>query len=130
MNLQKEKKYLGQLGEQIVAQFLENEGYMIESQNWVGQSGELDLVVWLDQTLIFVEVRSMKSMWLDRPSLAISKKKQMQVARCGDEYIRKRIKSALAYTHIRFDVVGVLWKSPKHYEIDYIENAFESPWGF
>ena len=123
------RKDLGQRGESYVADYLGQKGITIEQQNWRGLSGELDLIYVHNQILTFVEVRSMSSTWLDHTSLAVSPKKQRQVARCADEYIRKRVSHLPIYQGIRFDVVGLLWQD-NQVHLDYIEDAFESPWAF
>ena len=124
------RKQLGSKGEQCIADFMNQQGATLEACNWRGISGELDLIFLYDTTLIFIEVRSVQSTWLDRSSLAVSPKKQRQVARCADEYIRKRCSKLPAYQGIRFDVAGVLWNHSKEPHIDYIADAFESPWAF
>ena len=123
------RKDLGQRSESYVVDYLGQKGITIEQKNWRGLSGELDLIYLHDHILTFVEVRSMSSTWLDHTSLAVSPKIQRQVARCADEYIRKRVSHLPSYQGIRFDVVGLLWQD-NQVHLDYIEDAFESPWAF
>ena len=124
-----ERKDIGSQSEAYVADYLRQNGLVIEQQNWTGITGEIDLIYLDKQTLVFVEVRSVRSRWLDKASLAVSPKKQRQVARCADEYIRKRSTLLPQYQEVRFDVAGVLWEQDGK-QLDYIENAFESPWAY
>ena len=124
-----ERKSIGFQSEAFVLDYLKQQGFLIEHQNWTGSTGEIDLIYMDNQTLIFVEVRSVRSKWLEAASLAVSPKKQRQVSRCADEYIRKRSESLPSYQGIRFDVAGILWENGEK-QLDYIENAFESPWAF
>jgi putative endonuclease len=124
-----QRKDLGSQSEAYVAAYLNQQGITLEKQNWRGLSGEIDLIYLHNHTLVFVEVRSVQSTWLDRVSSAVSPKKQRQVARCADEYIRKRSQSLPTYQGIRFDVAGVLC-TPTDHQLDYVEDAFESPWAF
>ena len=124
-----DRKTVGAQCEAHVVEYLRQKALFIEQQNWVGLTGEIDLIYVDHQTLVFVEVRSVRSKWLDQASLAVSPKKQRQVARCADEYIRKRLASLPSYQEIRFDVAGVLWEHDQK-QLDYIENAFESPWAY
>lgn len=121
---------LGVQGEEIAAHYLRAEGYEIESQNWRGQSGELDLVVYQDDLLIIIEVRSISTDWLQRPTLAIPPSKQRQVARCADEYLRVRPHNAPVYQDVRFDVLGIYIPLSGAPTIDHVEDAFHSPWMF
>ena len=49
---------LGNYGEILAQNYLENNGYLTEAKNWRGQRGELDLVVRRKRTLVIVEVRT------------------------------------------------------------------------
>ena len=120
---------VGTLGERIASTYLSECGYTIETQNWEGRTGEIDLVVYRDESLVFVEVRTLRNKWLSRPSEAVNSGKQRQVSRCADEYIRARPNLGL-YRDIRFDVLGVLLIPRSVPLIDHVENAFYSPWAF
>ena len=102
---------LGAQGERIALSYLEEDGYLLEAKNWRGRRGELDLVMRVDTTLVFVEVRTTTTRWLDRPAEATPITKQRQVARCADEYYQQRHPAAAQITDIRFDVIGVLISS-------------------
>lgn len=102
---------LGAQGERIALSYLEECGYLLEAKNWRGRRGELDLVMRVDATLVFVEVRTTTTRWLDRPAEATPITKQRQVARCADEYYQQRHPAAAQITDIRFDVIGVLISS-------------------
>jgi putative endonuclease len=124
---------LGSLGERLCAAYLEAEGYQIEARNWRGQSGELDLIATQGEQLVIIEVRTRVGSWLERPAEAVTPSKQRQVARCADEYIRKRPKAAPRYEVIRFDVIGLKVQPPWDLTtatIDHEEGAFCSPWAF
>jgi putative endonuclease len=136
---------LGSQGERLAQAYLEAEGYQIESINWRGQRGELDLIVRQADILVIVEVRTTSTSWLDRPAEATPISKQRQVARCADEYLSKRPSHLPKIIDIRFDVIGVL--IPKYaitddqvptmtsisetkILLDHVDNAYSSPWAF
>jgi putative endonuclease len=124
---------LGALAERAAAGYLEGEGYEIEARNWRGQTGELDIIARRGAYLVFVEVRARRGDWLSRPSEAVTPSKQRQVARCADEYLRRRPAAAPPFEVSRFDVIGVAvsppWGAPQ-LTFDHEEGAFESPWAF
>ena len=123
---------LGALAERAAAAYLEGEGYALEARNWRGQTGELDIVARRGEVLVFVEVRARRGDWLARPSEAVTLSKQRQVARCADEYLRRR-PAAPPFSVSRFDVIGVAvsppWGAPRCV-FDHEEAAFDSPWAF
>ncbi|MBM4292080.1 MAG: YraN family protein, partial [Deltaproteobacteria bacterium] len=124
---------LGALAERAAASYLEGEGYELEARNWRGQAGELDIVARRGAQLVFVEVRARRGDWLARPAEAVTLSKQRQVARCADEYLRRRPAAAPPFDVVRFDVIGVAvsppWSAPRC-AFDHEEGAFESPWAF
>lgn len=123
----------GALGEALAESYLLSQGYLLEAKNWRGTRGELDLVMCLEDILVIIEVRSTSKAWLERPCEATSPRKQRQVARCADEYISQRPAQFSSFTHIRFDVIGILIPNlhqPSEYQIDHVENAFSSPWAY
>jgi putative endonuclease len=145
MSKQNTRAALGSLGERLAQAYLEAEGYHIESINWQGQRGEIDLIVRQADILVIVEVRTTSTSWLDRPAEATPISKQRQVARCADEYVSKRASHLPKILDIRFDVIGVL--IPKHtttngqdptmisiseanIHLDHVDNAYSSPWAF
>ena len=134
---------LGKSGEALAAKYLIQMGYQIEAKNWVGLVGEIDIVALIHDTLVIVEVRTLSTQWLSRPAEAVPMSKQCQVARCADEYVRLRARTAKTYQDVRFDVIGVFIPPehskkpslhPKEYshpiEVDHVEDAFHSPWAF
>lgn len=146
------RHHLGQCGEALALAYLEAEGYRLESKNWCGQRGELDLIMMKDNVLVIIEVRTTSGSWLERPAEATPLSKQKQVARCADEYINQRTHllfkqgiQAQEPLNIRFDVIGlsvpknnmdslkqISLDQLKEYgiTIDHVEDAYHSPWAF
>ena len=120
---------VGVLGERVALAYLLECGYILEAQNWEGKTGELDLIAYQGESLVFVEVRTVRNRWLSRPAEAVTLTKQRQVSRCADEYIRTQSHRSLHH-NIRFDVLGVLLIPRSAPLIDHVENAFYSPWAF
>ena len=61
MNGQKtEKRKIGDLGEEIAANFLIKKGYEIIDRNWQRKFGELDIIAKKDNVYYFVEVKTTK----------------------------------------------------------------------
>ncbi len=113
----------GARGEAIAAKHLARMGYTICDRNWRCRVGELDLVCRDGDTLVFVEVRTVSTDFLDSPLETIDAGKQRRVARTAEAYLR-----SADYVHVRFDVVGVVLTKPP--TVEHISNAFTPPWAF
>lgn len=115
-----DRRATGAAGEAEVARHLEAQGYTVEARNWHCRTGELDLVVLKDDLIVFVEVRSVTTDFLESPTLTVLSAKQARVARAADAYLRARGRWP---DRVRFDVAGVSWRDGSA-SIDYYENAF------
>lgn len=120
-----ETQQAGAWGEQLVAGFLEKQGYRILGRNVrFGSRCELDLVVRspAPDTLVFVEVKTRRTADFGRPMSAVDRGKRRAMGRSALRYLH-RIKAKPA--RIRFDVVEVVGApGDEHPAIRHIENAF------
>jgi putative endonuclease len=71
--------------------------------------GEVDLVGWEADTLVFVEVKSRKTAEYGSPDRAIGPEKQSSLLRAAREYARH---AEVPWDRIRFDVVNVVFTAP------------------
>jgi putative endonuclease len=140
-------KKIGNLGEDIITQYLVNNDYEIFDRAWHCTWGEIDIIAQKvsEKILIFVEVktRNMKN-WDSDGMYAVSKTKQKKLRLTAESFLSKNPAFALFYC--RFDVALLTYKKNiqnnhqssnnilfnqhiyyKNYQfnlIDYIENAF------
>ena len=106
---------LGRRGEQLAAEFLESNGYILVAANFklpVGRSlrgaliqAEIDLVAYEGQTLCFVEVKTRASDWFAAPEANVDLRKQRQISRAARAYRRL---FGLFAVPFRYDVVSVI----------------------
>lgn len=101
-------KQVGQLGEDMAAQYVSALNYRILARNWRDQGptrGELDLVCQDHQSLIVIEVKTRRSGSYGHPSLAVNDQKVRQLHRLTAAYLRE-----LGHRpgEIRFDVIAIL----------------------
>lgn len=97
-------KSLGKKGEDLAAKHLEKKGYVILARNWRCQSGELDLVAKDGDTLVFIEVKTRRTVVCGFPAEAVNVKKQEKVRLVARHFLYENRIGASAY---RFDVVAV-----------------------
>jgi putative endonuclease len=105
---------LGNLGERLVAQWLQQQGWIILAQGWHSRWGELDIVAshigdrpGLHQKIAFVEVKTRSSgNWDENGLLAITSSKQSKLWKTAQLYLSEY--PALAELTCRFDVALVV----------------------
>jgi len=102
---------LGRRGEDIAQRFLQRAGIVIVDRNYRMSSGagEVDLIGWDGDTLVFVEVKSRQSDEYGTPDRAIGAQKQSSLIRTAREYARH---AEVPWQKVRFDVVTVVFRNP------------------
>ncbi len=113
-----EKRKIGNLGEDLVANFLLENGYEILGRNYLKPYGEVDIIVLKNNIVCFVEVKARKNIKYGYPREAVNYHKQQRIAKASQAYL---IENNLTDYIMRFDVAEVFTESRK---INYIENAF------
>lgn len=111
----------GKEGEKIAAAYLKKNGYRIIEINFRCPIGEIDIVAKEKDDLVFVEVKTRKSMELGYPEQAVGIRKQKKMSQLALWYLQKR---KVADTNARFDVVAVTL-IPEKNEVKLIKNAFD-----
>lgn len=102
-------KKIGEIGEDIAADYLSNHGYKIvgrnERSNDPENKWELDIITVKDQTLVFVEVKSRLSTEYGNPEEAVTKAKLRTLRRAAQFY---HYKHPYYPELFRIDVVSVI----------------------
>lgn len=98
---------MGQLAEDLVAQWLIGQSYQIVARRWHCCWGELDLVALTpDKILVFVEVKARsRGNWDAGGRLAVTPKKQIKLTRSAQSFLA--MQPQLAEHPCRFDVAIV-----------------------
>ncbi|MBE7462645.1 MAG: YraN family protein [Planctomycetes bacterium] len=114
---------LGPKGEAHAVQLLEKRGHRVLERNFACPPGELDLVTWHRDTLVFVEVRARSLDDPAHPAETVTPSKQRKVIRAAQWYLAKRTKGQ-APPPCRFDVVWLRARGETIVEAGVIEGAF------
>lgn len=106
-----EEHALGRRGEDIAQRFLQRAGIVIVDRNYrmASGAGEVDLIGWQGDTLVFVEVKSRRTDEFGAPDRAIGAAKQSSLLRAAREYARH---AEVPWQNVRFDVVNVVFGTP------------------
>ena len=111
----------GEKGETIAAAYLKKNGYRILETNFRCSLGEIDIIARDKEELVFVEVKTRKSLDLGYPEQAVGIKKQKKISQLALFYLQKK---NLTNAKARFDVVAVMMSETSN-EVKLIKNAFD-----
>ncbi|MGE5590954.1 MAG: YraN family protein [Bacillota bacterium] len=98
------RQALGRKGEDLAAALLTERGCRLVDRNYRCALGELDVVAWDGDTLVFVEVKTRRSSLFGTSAEAVSRSKQARLLRLADWYLQDH---RLGQPPCRFDVVAV-----------------------
>lgn len=98
-----DKHTIGQLGEELTAEYLRKQGYIIVKKNYRDRFGEIDIIAENHTTLVFVEVKTRTQGALVSGMEAIDYHKQKRIKTTAISFA-KRLKLPL---NLRFDVCEV-----------------------
>lgn len=115
---------LGALGEDYAASWLTERGWSVIDRNWRSRYGELDIVA-LDpgRRIVFVEVKTRRSMKHGAPQEAVTAAKQTNLRRAGVQWLLEP-SHRLAHEGVRFDVVTVVVRRDGGPLVHHIPGAF------
>src|SRR3990167_1934458 len=84
------KRKIGDIGEQIVAVYLETKGFRVLERNYLRKWGEIDIVAEKGQLLIFIEVKSVSRATGLRPEENMHPAKLKRLHRVIQTYLLDR----------------------------------------
>jgi putative endonuclease len=115
---------LGRRGEDIAQRFLQLSGMIVVDRNYrmASGAGEVDLVAWEGDILVFVEVKSRQTIEHGAPDRAIGPQKQSSLLRTAREYARH---AEVPWQKVRFDVVNVVFDTTPP-SVTHFRDAFGS----
>ncbi len=107
--------------EQEAAVFLVQNGLKIAHRNFQCKLGEIDLIAFQGNTLVFVEVRYRKNTQFGTPAESVTYGKQRKIIRVAKYFLMKH--TQFAQSPCRFDVIAVTIKENRNH-IEWIQHAF------
>jgi putative endonuclease len=112
---------LGRRGEEAAGRFLAGLGFRILERGFRTRAGEIDLVALEGDTLVFVEVKTRRTLACGSPAEAVNARKQARIERAAALYLSRR---PAWDPPVRFDVVEILSRPGGRARIRLLRNAF------
>ena len=83
------RQELGQIGENLVANCLTDNGYKVIARNWRCPVGEIDIITRYGDELVFVEVRTRRGESYGTPEDSITAVKKAKLIELGETYVQE-----------------------------------------
>lgn len=113
---------IAKTGESFAAAHLKARGYEILAQNYRSGRGEIDLVAQDGDCIVFVEVKTRRSLKFGTPQAAVTTQKQRQISKIALRYLQAHNQFDAP---CRFDVIAIhLSPQLELLKLEQIENAF------
>jgi putative endonuclease len=111
----------GRIGEDLAHRHLRRHGCTVVARNYRTRSGsgEIDVVAWEGEKLVFVEVKTRATAEFGAPESAVDREKRERVMRAARDYVRR---TDVPWEKVRFDIVSVVLE-PKP-AIEWQRDAF------
>jgi len=115
------KREIGDYGENLAVDFLAKKGYKIVARNFLITGGELDIIAWQNDELVFVEVKTRKNIYYGYPEEGVTFFKKEKMAKA----IRRYLLTLPNIPYYRVDIIAVeLNMAKKLVNIKQIKNVF------
>lgn len=111
---------VGRRGEELAARHLVGAGMQLLDRNWRCRAGEVDLVVRDGPTVVFVEVRTRRSMRHGGPLESVTAGKQVRMARVAQSWLARH---GPFRGPIRMDVLGLLERPGQVIRIAHVQGV-------
>ena len=115
------RRWRGQHGEQLAAEFLQRQGYRIQQQNYRCREGEIDIIAWDGPTLVFIEVKTKGQSMFGAPQAMVDRHKQRKLVHVAMVYVHQH---RLQQVDVRFDVVAITLLPGVPPEVTHVPAAF------
>ena len=104
-------RVVGRWGENVACDYLSKHKYKIIDRNFTCRFGEIDVVAWDGETVVFVEVKARKDDSFGMPREAVNWRKQQTIVQCANYWLYKNKQTGVP---VRFDVVEILGDKVTH----------------
>lgn len=113
-------KITGNAGEDMASDYLLENGYSIINRNWRTRAGEIDIIAFKGETIVFIEVKTLPNGTLDMLKRELNYQKLQRIVKTSKRFLQNNRQYSNSY--VRFDVIII--GMPGFPQVYHIENAF------
>ncbi|SMX71987.1 MULTISPECIES: YraN family protein [Brevibacterium] len=106
------QRSLGQTGEDLAAGFLQRQGMVIIERNFRCPRGEIDIIARDGDTIVFVEVKTRRTLALGSPLEAVTRAKLKRIRMLSGIWLRGQ---SDFFAAIRVDALGIVMEPEPDY---------------
>lgn len=117
------RRQSGQAAEDAAARYLRWRGFRIVTRNFHCRGGEVDIVGYDRQSLVFVEVRYRGHGSLEGALESVTGTKQQRLIRAASWFLQRH---RLWDMPCRFDVLAITPGRVRRYRAQWVQNAFQA----
>lgn len=110
---------LGEKGEQLAVEYLQQKGYKILERNWRYKKAEVDIIALKEDILVPVEVKTRTSNYFGNPQDFVNLKKIQLLVEAINEYVVSKDLDV----EVRFDIVAII-QNKNTTKIEHLQDAF------
>lgn len=111
----------GKIGESLAVEYLKKNGYRILAKSYRYHRGEIDIVAQEGNTLVFIEVKTRKTIEFGYPEESVSPVKQAKLKKTACGYLED---NRLFGQPCRFDVISLVIGENGKSDLYHIKDAF------
>jgi putative endonuclease len=119
MNHQRSLKKKGEIGEEMARKYLERKGYRFIMSNFHSRNGEIDLIMWDGEELVFIEVKLRLNTAWGRGEEGVNYYKAKKLSKTAMDYIIKNTESDPFW---RIDIISIE-KTDSEWKIYHFQDA-------
>lgn len=112
---------LGIAGEEIAQDYLQKENFRIVEKSFRLYRGEIDLIAYDKETLVFVEVKTRGPGALGHPEESVNIPKQKQIRKIAEGYLAL---NKIEDVECRFDVISLAFDENGDHSLTHYKDAF------
>ncbi|MFQ6108072.1 MAG: YraN family protein [Candidatus Aminicenantales bacterium] len=112
---------LGRNGEEAAISYLKRKKYQIVTRGFRLFRGEIDIIAHDKSTLVFIEVKTRRSLEFGPPEESVTAAKQKQIRKIAQGFLALH---GIKDVECRFDVLSLIETGKNEFSIHHIENAF------
>ena len=113
-------KQTGEDGENRATDYLLSKGFAIIERNWRTKGGEIDIIAFKSDILVFFEVKTLPNGTMDMIQRELNYQKRQRIIKTSKRFLLKHRQYSNSY--IRYDVIVI--DMPGLEPVYHIENAF------